>query len=201
MKRLIITLFFALVPVALAATPALYDVTGVASDDVLNIRAAPRAGADRLGGLGPDATGIEVVRQQNGWGLVNHGEATGWVSMRYIRLSAESPAPGTFPAPLHCFGTEPFWSLTIARGDEVRYRPMDGGEKLYRTQTRLRATNDISRHGFIAGGSDGIITATIAPRTCNDGMSDREYGFGIDAIMRLPDGHRMLSGCCSLPGG
>ncbi len=50
--------------------PALYDVTGVASDDVLNVRAAPNANAQVIAALGPKATQVEVVRTDTSghWG-------------------------------------------------------------------------------------------------------------------------------------
>ncbi|MEO1155590.1 MAG: SH3 domain-containing protein, partial [Pseudomonadota bacterium] len=41
--------------------PALFDVTGVASDDVLNIRSAPSATAEIIGTLAHNETGVEVV--------------------------------------------------------------------------------------------------------------------------------------------
>ena len=50
-----IRILFALLLTVSAATaqtlPALHDVTGVAADDVLNVREAPRGTASRLGGI------------------------------------------------------------------------------------------------------------------------------------------------------
>ena len=73
------------------AWPALYDVVGVASDDVLNIRAEPSSGSEIIGTLSHDAEGIEVIRPDEGfeWGLVNVGERTGWISLTYA-----VPQPG-----------------------------------------------------------------------------------------------------------
>lgn len=74
-------LLFSLIASAAAATfdawPALYDVSGVASDDVLNIRAEPSADAPIIGTLAHDATNVEIIRDgENGWGLVNTDEGT-----------------------------------------------------------------------------------------------------------------------------
>ena len=41
--------------------PALLDATGVAGDDVLNVRAAANASALVIGTLAPDARDIEVI--------------------------------------------------------------------------------------------------------------------------------------------
>lgn len=88
-------LLFSLIASAAAATfdawPALYDVSGVASDDVLNIRAEPSADAPIIGTLAHDATNVEIIRDgENGWGLVNTDEGTGWVSFAYLATSSQS---------------------------------------------------------------------------------------------------------------
>jgi uncharacterized protein YgiM (DUF1202 family) len=60
------------------AWPALHDVSGVAADDVLNIREAPDASAAIIGKLKPDAENVEVIRpdDHHSWGLVNTGEGS-----------------------------------------------------------------------------------------------------------------------------
>ena len=95
--------------------PALYDVTGVAAGDVLNVRSDSHAAGAKLGELAYDATDVEVVRQRNGWALVNVGEGAGWVSMRY--LAGQPGQDGnTLSPPAWCTGTEPFWSLELLPG-------------------------------------------------------------------------------------
>lgn len=91
--------------------PTLFDVTGVAADDVLNIRQLPDADAPIIGTLSPDAKGIEVVEDTGGWGRVNSGEGSGWVSMRYMAYRTDVWHEGALPDGFSCFGTEPFWSL------------------------------------------------------------------------------------------
>ena len=56
--------------------PALHDVTGVAADDVLNVRARPDASAPVLGALTPDATGVEVVADAIRSAVVSTGSTT-----------------------------------------------------------------------------------------------------------------------------
>lgn len=51
---------------ALAAHAESVDVTGVAADDVLNLRSEPRAGASLRGALSPTASGVEVERRTEG---------------------------------------------------------------------------------------------------------------------------------------
>jgi hypothetical protein len=64
----------------LAAVPAngeTVDVTGVAADDVLNLRTEPRANAPLAGALSPTAAGIEVERRSGGWAYVSASRAVG----------------------------------------------------------------------------------------------------------------------------
>ncbi|MEY8843180.1 peptide-binding protein, partial [Cribrihabitans sp. XS_ASV171] len=91
----------------------------MASDDVLNIRAAPDAQADKIGEFAHDAQDVEVMsfNDDRSWGLVNTGERSGWTSMRFL-----SPQPaGDLPIArrLSCAGTEPFWSLDITQNGET----------------------------------------------------------------------------------
>lgn len=60
-SALALILWLAAGPAAAQDLPAVYDVAGVAADDVLNVRAEPSAEAPVLRTLAPDAGGIEVV--------------------------------------------------------------------------------------------------------------------------------------------
>ena len=60
MIRVLILLLALALPLRAEEFPAAYAVTGVASNDVLNIRARPDAGSAIIGSLAPDATGVEV---------------------------------------------------------------------------------------------------------------------------------------------
>ena len=105
-------LLFSPLPLAAEDLPALFSVTGVASDDVLNIRAAPDPSSDILGALTPDATGIEVISESDGWASINVEDRSGRVAARYLRPMGHAPWY-QLQIPLHCAGTEPFWSLDI----------------------------------------------------------------------------------------
>ncbi len=83
----------------LAALPALaqeppresWRVTGVAADDVLNIRETPDLEAPILGRIPPDARRIRgfgcEAAEPGGqeWCRVKYGDAVGWVRGRYLR--------------------------------------------------------------------------------------------------------------------
>lgn len=200
MKHLIFILMLLATPVAAQQVPGLYHVTGVASDDVLNIRENPRASAAIVGELGPYANNVEVIGlSENGnWGQVNVNETTGWLSMAYLTLSDRLDGGSYLNKPLQCFGTEPFWDLNI-RGGAATLTFMGEGAQEF----------DITFRGTPAGRANGAgmmialwdqsrLTASVTPQQCGDGMSDRAFGLGIDLLLEKPDGMSVLQGCCQL---
>ncbi|MEM7487835.1 MAG: peptide-binding protein [Pseudomonadota bacterium] len=175
------------------AWPALHDVTGVASNDTLNVRADPSADAQIVGALPHDTRGVEVIRpdDQQGWGLVNLGEGTGWVSLRFL---ARRPGQwqGAFPPLAACFGTEPFWTLRLD-GDAVTFATPED-EAAGTVTARLGSSARRDRHGLRARIGERPLSSIVAARACSDGMSDRAYGLAFDALL----GDEVLSGCCTL---
>lgn len=180
--------------------PTLFDVTGVATNDVLNIRATPDAGAPILDSLAPDARGIEVVGYDDSgrWGRINHAEQSGWVALRYLAYRTDVWEAGALPATLRCFGTEPFWSLQ-ADGDGVIFETPERTSPLVPLDQILDtgAFRD-PRRVFRAEVSVGTLTAVMVPMACSDGMSDRAYGLDVTVVLSGGGGARMLTGCCSI---
>lgn len=178
--------------------PALYRVTDVAANDVLNIRAEPSAQAPIVGSFLPHQTRIEVVglSEDRGWGLVHTAERVGWSSMRFLtRERADSWQDAQ--QPLTCAGTEPFWSLdlflptnraefhdTESAGFEMRTNAPDLMQTRFPPTLALTFTG--ARHGF------GVIRQGI----CADGMSDRLYGLEVQLYWQGTTAG--LSGCCML---
>ncbi|WP_418592327.1 COG3650 family protein [Ponticoccus sp. (in: a-proteobacteria)] len=189
--------FFTLLAGAAAAQdyPRLHDVSGVASDDTLNLREAPSAKAPVVGELAHDARAIEVMRVENGWGRVNIKERAGWASIRYLAPRADGDLPNA--QALTCFGTEPFWSLHIRPGQTAQYRSpevMDG--ETYGVGPLQRLWSPTLKYTLRGEGGEGSLDAMIMPAYCDDGMSDREYGFDVTLFLSRED--RVYSGCCTL---
>ncbi len=66
-------------------SPAMYCVTGVAANDVLNLRAFPAATSRILTGLAPNACGIALLPYRtNGWQKVRVDGREGWVASRFL---------------------------------------------------------------------------------------------------------------------
>lgn len=173
--------------------PTLFDVSDVAADDVLNIRARPSASAEIIGRFSPDATGIEVIEESNGWGRVNSGEASGWVSMRYLAYRVDVWEEGQLPDGFRCFGTEPFWSVAPQDDKIILNRP-DTGEDT-RDLLAILGTG-VFRDPMRAVVADEL-TVTATRQICSDGMSDMLYGLEAHVILG-GETPRLLSGCCSI---
>lgn len=178
--------------------PALHDVTGVSSQDVLNIRERPDARAPVIGRFTHDATGIEVIRPNDRltWGLVNLGEQTGWVSLRYL---ARRPGQwdGAFPDVAACYGTEPFWSVRRT-GDVLTYSDPDTSARDHAIIARSGSANRRDSFHLIAGAPEDRVVAVLRTESCSDGMSDREFGISVQVLFGLGPRTRHLSGCCTL---
>ncbi len=179
--------------------PALYDVVGVAGDDVLNVRIAPQGTAAIIATLRPDATGIEVVTEDTKgvWGQINVGEVSGWASLRFLKRQP-GQSPGNIAAIAQCGGTEPFWHL---RRDGVGF--VFGGLGLPETRFRLLWTEGsighIGRHAMILQRDDGQnATAIITRNACSDGMSEQQFGLTIDLVLSANAASAYYSGCCRL---
>lgn len=180
--------------------PYLANVTGVARDDVLNLRAAPDAGSPVVGTLPPGAVDVEVVdtNAADTWARVLAGEASGWAAMRYL---ARQPGP-TWTAlrtSLSCYGTEPFWNATLnpAKGAAIIGR-LESGTELLTIPWSMPGTSVPAVAGFRLQGETGEGFATVTATPCSDGMSDSVMGLSVTLFMTGNTGNQALSGCCSL---
>ncbi|WP_103335200.1 COG3650 family protein [Pseudotabrizicola formosa] len=176
--------------------PASYAVTGVAADDVLNIRAEPSAQAAIAGEIAPYAMNVEVLSlsPDGKWGRVGVPEGNGWVSMSYLDLT-EAEDPTLVQRPLSCFGTEPFWSVSLYPGGAEYNSPETGAVPMSVVQEAVAA------EGFLIQLEEGPTlnrTLIIRRTQCSDGMSDRAYGFSTLMFTEAPDGNASLPGCCTL---
>lgn len=206
MLKLVLAATFLVVagPVAAATAapplPAIASVTGVAGDDVLNIRAAPDADSAILSTLRPDATGVEIVGfdPSGQWARIGLGEVSGWASVRFLRVEEDTWQAGHLPERLICTGTEPFWSLRHTRGKMEFATPGSSQPLDLRAVLDRGIAADITR-ALIAGEGEARVTAVIRPESCSDGMSDRAFGLSATLITEGPGAAPgMLTGCCSV---
>jgi uncharacterized membrane protein len=182
--------------------PDLLQVTGVEGWDVLYIRAEPRAGAVILAAIPPDGRGVERLPAgeagRPGWLRVRYHGTEGWASGRYLEPEAPWTGGGALPATLTCFGTEPFWDLTLgAEAAVFEQLGVAAPRRLVRRVTD-RAWNRTDRWAIEfagAGAGQGVAAVQTIGWTgqCSDGMSDTLYPF--ETVLRFIGGET-LAGCC-----
>lgn len=175
------------------ALPALFNVAGVAANDVLNIRAEANASSDIVGSFPPDATGIEVVAIEGTWAVVNHAEGMGYVSSSFLAKDGQANW-SDLSIPLYCSGTEPFWSFTYdPAAATAKFDMFDGEAATWPVRHSWPATE---RSDLVAFSTADKI-AVMRPQECSDGMSDRVYGISFDLLYN-DDLGGIIQGCCSL---
>lgn len=204
MRAVALALMLCAAPVgAETALPALYDVAGVAANDVLNIRTAPGSKSPIVGSLAPDATGAEVVAlsPDGKWGQVNAGEGAGWVAMAYLAPQPRAPWYD-MQGPLACFGTEPFWSAGIdARmTNRLQFVTPDEADLDLDLISVWTGEDWHPVAGMTFAKADATGMAVIRAEACSDGMSDRAFGLAIDLFLTRDKAgdSRTLQGCCSI---
>lgn len=178
------------------ALPALYAITGVDSDDTLNVRRTPDGAAPIVDQLPHDATALQVIQfsLEGGWAYVSRGEQSGWVARRYLTPAPAETDTYGLPATLTCFGTEPFWTIAFTPQGLRIITPSDAQTYPITTPGFMLPDAQISRFGYRFEWMDNgtQVRAHILPGLCNDGMSDALYG------LHYVDTRMTNSGCCSL---
>jgi uncharacterized membrane protein len=175
--------------------PALYDVMDVAEGDVLNMRTRPTENGTVIGSLSFDASLVEVIEEENGWGRVNADGLSGWVPLSFMdrQLGTEMPEGYQFK----CFGTEPFWSATVIQGDKMSFSRPDDDEKAFTIGQLTTAVSRDNPHALLGSKLGENVTLIMSREICTDGMSDYRFGFSGSVVISGYD-TQVYSGCCSL---
>lgn len=176
-----------------------YDVTNVATDDQLNVRATPSATAEKVGTLAFDAKAIAATgasRQvgRSTWLEIIVEGRKGWVNAAYV---APTRTPSSlFREPLVCSGTEPFWALQLDNrsGD---FDSLAEGKSVIDFQTS-RSAHGVpiiwSLKGSTGPAHSPVFALLEETNQCSDGMSDLTYRYSIR--IDIEDGP-FYAGCCN----
>ena len=186
-----------------------YNVTGVAADDTLSVRAGPAASAEKIGELAANAEAVEITatNPEGTWGRMIWYEGDGWVSMRFL-----SPAPvetyfdtgpgreTAVPIGLSCGGNEPFWGLHFENPTRLTYSSPEtspvpvtiGAVHVAAGRRGLPVSYRLAAPEFDA-------VAIVSEAACSDTMSDRTYGYQINLWTESETGAALRTGCCWLP--
>jgi uncharacterized membrane protein len=150
---------------------------------------------DAPGGSRTDALreGPVEALVKNGWLRVSRGERSLWLDPADV-----APAPpatlagGALPDGLACFGTEPFWSLTL--GSTGMVVSMLGAKSV---AVRL-AELDAAAPGVAAARFTGVQAGRveITRADCSDGMSEALHPWRATLTLEVGDAPPRLTGCC-----
>lgn len=186
-----------------------YAVTGVASDDYLNVRQKATARSAIITRLPYNSTGIHRLAGEariagNTWWRITWKGKIGWVNQRYLIAMAtqNTDVDATAPvaskkmstsATLNCGGNEPFWGMKISK-QAINYSPMDGQKLNLPVVFNKTSANNTSIAAIYAQkGNQQILAMLQKVAACSDGMSDIKYPYAIAAIINQ---RQFYSGCC-----
>lgn len=206
--RLALFFLLALAAPASAAEPGYFRVTGVASGDVLNIRAEPRADAEAYGELAPGAGPVEILEVKtegaSEWGRLVTGESDGWVAMRFLEPAEVATIGETaIPDGLSCGGSEPFWNIAFGQSAGMKFSTMEGLELTMPYTFAQTALARMHRFALRGEASGHVATAILGKNeTCFDSMADGTRGWRIDLLIEKQGDSeypQLYEGCCLLP--
>jgi uncharacterized membrane protein len=179
-----------------------YAVTGVTTDDYLNVRSKASARSAIVIRIPYDTAGIRrlegeaVVVGQTWWRIKWQGKQ-GWVNKRYLKKVVQhtgSSATGEAkPAILHCGGNEPFWGMKITQ-HALAFSPMSGQKINVPVIFNKTSENNTSIAAIYAKKNGKQVIAMLQKvSACSDGMSDINYPYAIAVII---NNKQFYSGCC-----
>jgi uncharacterized membrane protein len=191
-----------------------FRVTGVAADDVLNLRSGPVPESPLVDTIPPNARDLLATgrREQIGrsiWREIQFRGQTGWVNERFLAEEAPSAAPAlpaqpdrsgqppVFGEDLRCLGQNPLWDLTISRNGDVACA-QTCAPGLRASPARLENNRafwymEVNQ----PGGAPHLQVWLLKNASCRDGLSSHTYTYEIQA--RRPEG-TLLRGCCNRVG-
>jgi uncharacterized membrane protein len=77
-------------------------------------------------------------------------------------------------------GTEPFWSITVTKDNEIRFTNADGED----VAVPYRAPGKVDKTWrYISNKGRQTIVLAITSKKCSDGMSGREYKYEVLAVV------------------
>lgn len=178
--------------------PAIFEVTGVASNDTLNVHEHPDASSRDIGDLLPrEQVEVTVFDASGKWARILWVEGNGWIARRYL---AEVPQFGDnfsgMPVGLYCSGTEPFWSADITPENRFNFNRMGESSQQMSIQNSSMSLNMYgSNYAFDTPRFVGFLRRAA----CSDGMSELDYGWSLDLFQK--GSGNLLSGCCTMMVG
>lgn len=177
-----------------------YKVIGVPAGDKLVVREEPQEGgtlADwkEIASIPANATSVlgtgrskEVAKQR--WSEVSVGGVTGWVNTRFLTIA--DVRPDLKEVTFDCFGTEPFWGVTLGP-KEGEFSDPESKTTLTTEHIQPAMARLFPLLYRLKNAKGQSLRATVTHQNwCTDGMSDYDYAFEV----LLSDDEVFHQGCC-----
>lgn len=180
-----------------------YQLTGLAEGEVLNVRSGPSTEYDIIGKLKMNNDAFEILERdpEHEWGRILWQDREGWVFLEYVQQVSPDMVPASnIPIKLHCSGAEPYWDYTVTSTTEVSFKILfDDFEANTTIESVLESANSANiPTALVATGKDLKLTAVLDPQQCQDGTTQRLFGWSIDLLVERDNNKQLYSGCCSL---
>ncbi len=184
MKKLLVSLIFVLIGSSACAdwwlperrfVAGYFEVTGVAANDVLNIRQKPSGSSGKVGFLEHNRAVVEILKtnQSGRWGYVQAGEMMGWTSMQYLTPTTLVTFGGTdIPVGLVCLTEEAFVNYTIGIG-YIEIIPL-GGSAVTIPIVDIKITGDSYEVTYETKGTVQKLMLSLSTKGSSS-MADIEY--------------------------
>ncbi len=182
-----------------------YFVTGVSSDDILNVRNEATSKSDVVGVLAFDAnnivlTGKHIQQGKSLWVEIKHKDITAWVIKQYLaeqgRSIQNSSTSGI--ANLTCNGSEPDWFLKLdVHKKIIEFESLSFAKQTFLPQA-IKASKNNTNQWFVTAdavqGKEKLNISLIETHQCSDDMSDFVYRY---SMLINTVSHGAYSGCCN----
>ncbi len=166
----------------------------------MTIHQLPDRNSDPIGYLPLDGRDIEVVAEteDSTWGQVNTPERSGWVEMRFLKLTDPVWDRETAPEFLSCVGQGPDWWLQIS-GSALELSmgaELDHGMTI--SEITLPSGDARSSRVIRAENPSNSATVSISEGQCALHSGGQIYGLSTNVLLETDAGETLVTGCCSL---
>lgn len=173
------------------------QVTGVESNDTLNLRKSPSGKSATVSKLQHNANGILKLDESKGWVQISYKEQSGWAYGKYLKSTNVPNVANDIQNELFCLGTEPHWILKTQKNNITYKKYDDKAEYMFNSsfEKNDNKTNSWSFSAVNKNDTDSFINVVIKhDEQCSDEMSDSKYTYSISVNDKEMG---VLNGCCN----
>lgn len=189
-----------------AKPPEIARVSGLPTGERLRVLTGPGSAYPIIGALREGDGPIEILESvrwaRTEWARISWIEEDAWVARRYLApIEAQRIGNSDLRVGMSCRGAEPGWSVDFLESGRALRRAQDDPEpREFAIDQALTAEARVSAPAaLLLTGDDLQAVLTVDAHLCNDGSSERAYGWRALLLERSGSGARLFEGCCGFP--